>query len=987
MRALNSNVTTARAPVTFTFDGTPVEAVEGGSVAAALVSAGFLAQRGGRKDAAHGHFCGMGTCFECLVSIDGVQGLRACMARVRSNMEVSSQPYRARFEWAATAGQAPHADDAKLAEAARDVVVIGAGPAGLEAALAAKQAGADVLVIDERAQPGGQYFKQLATGYRTGNARAPDRQMEWGRNLIAKVRAAGVEFWSDSLVWGAFREADSGVRIGVQREGVASILWPRALIIATGATEHPWPVPGWTLPGVMTTGGLQTLLRSYRCAPPGPIVVAGNGPLNMQVAAELVAAGMDVACVVESGTPLSARGMGKGFMAALQSPLSMYRGVAYLWRLRRARVPVVYGHAVAAIRGTHGVEDVDIAPVRTDGSLGDARRVIPARAVGLGYGFLPQAEVSRLLGVKHVWVGAEFGWFAALREEDGRCDVDGVFVVGEAGGIGGANVAMAQGRQAGLAAARYCGCSGADGPGRTWNAYLARHRRFQKYLWSAFGSPLRSDAGITPDTIVCRCEDVCAAEIFAAAETTTDLGAVKRVTRAGMGRCQGRYCAATIRKLLATPQCQPDELGLAAPQNPLKPIAAGQLAVDKPEWKGHRRVAPRAFTSLRSDSVQPSAERAHHRADVVIIGAGIIGVSTALYLARSGMSVAVIDRKPPNSEASGGNAGSLHVQLMCFDYKAGVADTPAVHTLPLQLAGATLWGQLAKDLHADIEYRNAGGLMVAETPEQMAFLEQKAALERSLGINTQMLGAAGVKKLTSRLSETIIGGAWCDAEGKVNPLVATGALASAARAAGARFFIGKSVCGVRRDAELWTVETDHGTFESARIVNAAGSWAASIAALAGIAVPVHGAPLQVLVTEPVEDTTELLLQHAAYHLTMKQAHNGNFLIGGGRPAGVSEPYGHPRPLLDSIEGNLQVAVRVMPGLAGIQILRSWAAMNIDIDGAPILGEVAGQPGFFNAVTSSGYTMGPLIGQITAELVRDGRSTRPIGQFTLDRFKA
>ena len=473
MNALGRKMKIGAPIVEFSFNTKPVKAVQGQSIASALVSAGILAQRVGRNQSEHGHYCGMGTCYECLVTIDGVSGQRSCITPVRSGISIKSQSYHSNPVRESSGPDSVYLPEAELSEVDVEVLIVGAGPAGLEAALAARRAGAEVMLIDERSSLGGQYFKQLSSAYTTEDQRAPDRQMQWGRELASEVRDSGVTIRRETLVWGAFQESGADIiQIGIKHQNQASLLRPKALIVATGATERPYPVPGWTLPGVMTTGGLQTLLRCYRSAPPGPIVVAGHGPLNLQIAAELMSAGASVAAVVESGRPFSLSGLVHGAKAAYRGPKLIAEGIKYLWMLRRKGVPIIYGHAIAAIHGKDVVESVELALVNDDGSLGESRRTIIASAVGLGYGFLPQAEITRLLGVAHNWDGADSGWISAVREDDGSCSVPSVFVAGEAGGFGGAHIAMAQGHLAGLAAARYCGHEATDAKEPQWRRQL-----------------------------------------------------------------------------------------------------------------------------------------------------------------------------------------------------------------------------------------------------------------------------------------------------------------------------------------------------------------------------------------------------------------------------------------------------------------------------------------------------------------------------------
>ena len=216
-------------------------------------------------------------------------------------------------------------------------------------------------------------------------------------------------------------------------------------------------------------------------------------------------------------------------------------------------------------------------------------------------------------------------------------------------------------------------------------------------------------------------------------------------------------------------------------------------------------------------------------------------------------------------------------------------------------------------------------------------------------------------------------------------MLATPLLLTEALDRGARIREKTAVIGVDFDKGKFVVTTDDGRIYCRKIVNAAGGWTAEIASMIGVALPVKTAPQQMIVTEPVDPVINHLLALAKRHLTMKQVANGNIIIGGGWPAGYQSEGGRAVTLRDSIEGNLWVAQRVMPEIGLIKIFRSWATMGVMIDGAPILGELPGHPGFFNAVGANGYTMGPIVGQITAELIRTGQPMIDIQPFSVDRF--
>ena len=371
-----------------------------------------------------------------------------------------------------------------------------------------------------------------------------------------------------------------------------------------------------------------------------------------------------------------------------------------------------------------------------------------------------------------------------------------------------------------------------------------------------------------------------------------------------------------------------------------------------------------------------------------MIGAGIAGLSTALFLAEQGHDVVVLDRGFPNASASGGNAGSLHAQLLSFDFgkKAEAGGSPALRTLPLQRDSIALWQDLQSRSNLDFEMKITGGLMVAETEKDLAFLHEKTRLERQQGIACEVISANELRSLEPALNDRFIAAAYCPLEGKINPLVATQAVLTLAKAAGATIIPQCEVTAIERRDNRFIVHTPRGRIRAAHVVNAAGAFASRIGTMLDVTVPVFGAPLQMIVTEATEPRVHCLIAHADRHLTLKQAGNGNFIIGGGWTAGLDTVHQHPRPLRSSIEGNLWIAQHVIPDLRKIMVLRSWAAMNINIDGAPIVGEHPSIPGFYNAVTSNGYTLGPMMGRLTANLILNKDAGRDIQPFRIERFE-
>ena len=552
--------------VTITFDGRPIEARRGESLAAALTAAGITTLRTTRSERPRGVFCGMGVCQDCLVEVNGRPNQRACMTKVEGPMTVRPEAHLRPLPLPTHA--APPAEIGAMRVERPDVLVVGGGPGGLAAAIAARRAGATVVLLDERSRLGGQYYKQIAVE----GVAPPDAQHRAGTALIETARALGVDLRPNVLVWGAFEPREF-----VASGGAGTVRFePRAAIVATGAYERGWPVPGWTLPGVMTTGAAQTLWRTARRLPGRRVLIAGNGPLNLQLAAELLQGGAEVVAVAEAA-PRPAGGHWRSLLAmATTSPRLVADGLRYHWARRRGRGAMLHDFVVSGVEVAGGGLAVTLAPA---GGTGASRR-FEVDALCLGYGFEPSNELLRALGCGHDFDPVR-RHLVTRRDAEGRTDAAGVFALGDCTGLGGAKAALAEGTIAGIAAARDLGLGDA-GRGIAARAlrHLGRHRRFQRALWSLYAAPPFNPALTEPDTLICRCEEVTFAQIEQAlGEGMTGIGAVKRRTRVGMGRCQGRYCAPVLESLLAARFARVrDEFSGFAPRVPVKPVAIEDLA-------------------------------------------------------------------------------------------------------------------------------------------------------------------------------------------------------------------------------------------------------------------------------------------------------------------------------------------------------------------------------------------------------------------------
>ena len=380
-----------------------------------------------------------------------------------------------------------------------------------------------------------------------------------------------------------------------------------------------------------------------------------------------------------------------------------------------------------------------------------------------------------------------------------------------------------------------------------------------------------------------------------------------------------------------------------------------------------------------------TGESAAGNFDVVIVGGGITGMCLGWFLADAGLRVAIVDHG--RDSGSTANAGSMHVQMQSRlvrlfperieDYKK---------TLSLYPQAVDFWQEIAARLDEDVELVIKGGLMVAESADDLAFLERKCEIERHHGLRSRVLDRNEMLEVAPYLSDQLHGASYCEQEGKINPLKANRAIEKRVRQAGIALHRECTVEDIRRTATGFELATTAGTLEAERIVIAAGAGSGKLAGQFGHRIPARGEPLHMNITEAAEPIMTHLVQHASRPITLKQLGSGHVVIGGGWPAAPGDDIRPPRVLSESVVGNVALAGEIAPRIASLRLLRTWAGVNPLVDLLSVLGELPGEPGVFVAVPGDcGYTLGPICARLVADKMLELPERYPLEHFAPQRF--
>ena len=438
-----------------------------------------------------------------------------------------------------------------------DIAIVGAGPAGLEAAIEARRHGASVLLLDEGMAPGGRIWQGLE---RRG---AHSREEADALHVIERFRASGTDARFQATLWSI-----EGTTLFWSEGGRARTAEAGQVILATGTQERPLPIPGWTMPGVMTVGAAQILLKTGGLVPSGRTWIAGQGPLLLLYAVQALRAGGRLAGIID----LSASSLPVAHaFRALRSPGALGRGLAWRRLIAKAGVPWIQGYAL----GAHGEQKLERISFQTARDAAEQR----ADTLLLHDGVIPSVQLTRALGIAHEWNAAQACW-QPIVDQWGQTNMPAIRVAGDGAGVGGWAAAALSGRLAALGALTELGrLQARDRDGLARPLAVRRRRRLAlRPLLDALYPPLRLDPA--DPVVLCRCEEVTAGQVRQAVRLgCLGLNQLKAFTRAGMGPCQGRMCGPSVAQVVAAARGVPvEDVAPLRPRFPTKPLTLGELA-------------------------------------------------------------------------------------------------------------------------------------------------------------------------------------------------------------------------------------------------------------------------------------------------------------------------------------------------------------------------------------------------------------------------
>jgi NADPH-dependent 2,4-dienoyl-CoA reductase/sulfur reductase-like enzyme len=454
---------------------------------------------------------------------------------------------------------------------AGETVIVGAGPAGMRAAITLVEAGRRPIVIDEAPRSGGQIYRrppqaigrdaQTLYGFEAGRATRLHRAFE--------ALGDRVDYRPGTLIWNATDE-----RLHLITDGRAVSQPWRRVILAPGAMDRVIPLPGWTLPGAYTLGGAQVALKAQALSIGARVVFFGTGPLLYLVAYQYAKAGIDVRAVLDT-TPGAAAF--KALPGLLRGGRTFLKGLHYVSRLRARGVRIARG--IRPVEISAGADDA-VSDFRFQSARGREESIM-CDAVAFGYGLKSETQLADLLGLNFNFNHRQRQWLP-VQDADGRSSVRGIYLAGDGALVRGADVAELAGERAALTLLADDGESAHQSRIHTLSARITRAEPFRRALDEvAFPFPAALAQDVPDEVMICRCEGIDARTIrdTAAASGVADINRLKAFTRLGMGRCQGRVCGPAAAEILAATAGVPVEaVGRLRGQAPIKPVPLSALA-------------------------------------------------------------------------------------------------------------------------------------------------------------------------------------------------------------------------------------------------------------------------------------------------------------------------------------------------------------------------------------------------------------------------
>jgi hydrogen cyanide synthase HcnB len=461
-----------------------------------------------------------------------------------------------------------------------ELVIIGGGPAGIKAATEAARIGASVALIDENRSLGGKVFDHTGHGPRGSVSDKMENTIKTQLLKDFKQVGAQIAVYLDAEIWNIVDQRIVLLCSKVNPDRKVKSIKGKKLIICAGAYERAIPVPGWTLPGVFTVGGLNTLVKR-EVLPGENFLLAGSGPLLLVLANNLINAGARLSAIVD------ATSLGDIMANAFQlftniNYLRIRSGFEYLYNIRKHHIPIYRSHVLSRVHGTREVEKAQI--VRVDESwkpLKGSEKKIRVDTIAYGFGMIPCTELTRLCGCSHIY-DEKLGYWQVELNPRMETTVPGIFVAGDGLTIKGYSAAIEEGRVAAIEACTQLAYVNRREADRLLHSSLRKLKRFKRFgqIMDAISTPRPGILEIlSEDTIVCRCEEVTVRDvILAVAAGARDVNDIKRRTRLGMGHCQGRFCGQVINELLWRLTNVRTQRDVFTARIPAKPISFGSLA-------------------------------------------------------------------------------------------------------------------------------------------------------------------------------------------------------------------------------------------------------------------------------------------------------------------------------------------------------------------------------------------------------------------------